>query len=332
MLLTSCETQRPLDAMPSAQSIEASSRFDVLPPRVGKGSWRSFAISGYPQGIVRDENGDFWIADGSMTETIARLTQRGVITYYHIGYTPLEMAQDASRNLWCTLGYQSGVIIKITPSMRVTPYALTDSADGGITVGRDGTIWFVENAHVGKITHSGTVTEYPTMQTEGESGITWAGGLLWFQTIRGLTSFDPTSRKITTYATPTAYGGAIVADRHDRLWFVVRTDVAVTLYGFNIASKKLTATYKAPLRFQPYGAPAGMVLASNGRALWYTAQKVVDEYVQGGGLVRFDLVSKRFTTYATPQGYGWDWDLTTGARGTIWATSLDVPAAIELNP
>jgi hypothetical protein len=46
--------------------------------------------------------------------------------------------------------------------------------------------------------------------------------------------------------------------------------------------------------------------------------------------VRFDPHGKVFTTYPAPKGYDWDWDLTAGPGGTLWATSgFDVA---ELKP
>jgi hypothetical protein len=41
------------------------------------GTWQMFSITGYPQGIVRAKNGDFWVADGDMTYSLSRITRKG---------------------------------------------------------------------------------------------------------------------------------------------------------------------------------------------------------------------------------------------------------------
>jgi streptogramin lyase len=301
--------------------------------RRGVGSWQSFSVTGYPRGIVRVKNSDFWIADGDRTDTLSRLTPRGDVRYYHVGYSPLEIAVDRQRNFWLTLAGNLTHVVRVTPKLKVTSYSLTDDTSGGITLGRDGNIWVVENKHVGMITPTGTVTEYSTPQTEGSSGITWArDGLVWFQTTRGLASLDPRTGRVEAYRTPEALGGAIVATPDGTLWYTVEGRGLVTLEAFDPISKHF-ASYAAPSNFRPYGSPAGMVLAPDDKALWYATQRLAGhetKYVVGGGLVRFNLNSKRFTAFPAPDGYGWEWDLIPGANGTFWATAG--ASAQELHP
>ncbi|MBV8066649.1 MAG: hypothetical protein JO113_01635 [Candidatus Eremiobacteraeota bacterium] len=290
--------------------------------RRGVGGWQMFSINGYPQGIVRVMNGDFWIADGYMSDTLSRLTPTGNVTYYAIGYEPLEMTSDAHENFWLTVARTLNVVIRVTRKLEVSSFNLSDDTCGGITYGGDGKIWFAQNNHVGSITPAGKVTEYQTPELEGSSGITWTpGGLVWFETYRGLTTLDPRSGTVKTHDTPPATGGAIVAGPRGTLWYLVHVTGSVTLISYNPKTDH-TASYVAPTNFLPYGAPASMILQEN--SLWYTAQRLAGKQVKhvvGGGLVRFDLKSHRFTAYAAPKGYQANWDITGDSNGNLWATA-----------
>jgi virginiamycin B lyase len=291
------------------------------------GTWQMFAITGYPQGIVRAKNGDFWVADGDMTYSLSRITPQGKVTVFQIGYTPLEMTQDRSGNFWLTTAVNLNQVIRVTPNLKVTSYALGDDTDGGIILGQDGNIWFAENNHIGRLTPAGKLTEYPTPQTQGETGLAWApDGLIWFcaanPTGRGwvLTSFDPKTGAVKAFKAYTT-AGAIVATADGSLWYI-SSSARTFLEQFDPSTDKLH-TYAAPSNFRPYSAPAGMTLAPDG-SLWYTAQRIkgrrYEKRVVGGGFVRFDTTTRRFTTYATPKGYSWLWDLVVAPDGKVWGT------------
>ncbi|HEY2473867.1 MAG TPA: hypothetical protein VGI19_03605 [Candidatus Cybelea sp.] len=297
-----------------------------------KGNWKEFSIDGYPQGIVRRRGGDFWIADGEMTDTLTRVSPKGQTATYAIGNEPLELAVDSADNLWATTGVFLNQIIRVTPKMKVTAFSLNDATAGGITVGADGNIWFVENSHVGKLTPDGTLREYSTGQNSGESGLTWApDGLVWFREVNALASVNSKTGKVTTYGAPMFdCGGAIVAAPDGSIWYTLQASM-VTLVHF-VPKTGVSTEYYAPPNYRPYGSPAGMILARDG-SLWYTVQRLRGhpiKHVIGGGLVRFDPLTKAFTRYPAPNGYNWDWDLIAGPHGTLWTTSGG--SAAELKP
>lgn len=302
----------------------------VLPASEGKGTWHQFNVVGFPQGIVRAADGDFWVADGDMSSTLSQVTPEGKVTNHIIGYEALEMALDPNGNFWITVGGNEKQIIRVTPKLKVTTFALTDAAGEGITVGGDQNIWFVEQTHIGKITTLGTLKEYPTGETGGSSGITWAEGLVWFRKPNALASLNPQNGSVMTYKAPMFdCGGAIVRASDGALWYTLQTDSAVTLVRFDPKTRK-TITYKGPSNYNPYGAPAGMIQISDG-SLWYTVQRLSGgtiKYVVGGGLVRFDMQTKTFTAYPAPKDYGWDWDVAAGPGGTVWATASGTVAEL----
>jgi virginiamycin B lyase len=251
------------------------------------------------------------------------------VTAFSIGYIPLEMTTDTSGNFWLTVARNLNLVIRVSRTLEVTSFALTDDTNGGITLGADGNIWFVENAHIGKLTPAGKLTEYPTPETGGESGLTWANGLVWFRTegAGGLASLDPQSGAVASYEAPISGGGAVISSERS-LWCANGSSGGATsLVRFDLKSKKVT-TYSAPPKYDPYGAPSDAVLAPGG-FLWYTSQRISGGRVVGGGFVRFDIRTKTFTTYGSPLGYGWQWDLVVAPDGKLWATSGGAVAVLD---
>jgi streptogramin lyase len=122
-------------AAQSAVTSPVSFSPSTLPFVSGRGSWKMVGIRGYPRGIVRDEHGDFWVASGDQFHTLTRITPNGKATTYSIGYTPYEITLGASCNFWLTVAGNMKQVIRVTPQLHVTSYALTDDTVGGITFG-----------------------------------------------------------------------------------------------------------------------------------------------------------------------------------------------------
>jgi streptogramin lyase len=108
------------------------------------------------------QNGDYWVANGNNSTSLSRFTPKGKMTVFQIGYIPLEITVDQNGNFWLTNQEYENQIIRVTPTLKVTSFSLTDDAYGGITLGGDGNIWFVETDYIGELTPGGKLTEYPT--------------------------------------------------------------------------------------------------------------------------------------------------------------------------
>jgi virginiamycin B lyase len=67
-----------------------------------------------------------------------------------------------------------GQVGRVTPSGSVTEFPVTDNNPSRITTGPDGNMWFTEsnNNAVGRITPSGTVTQIPVPSPGQNYGIT----------------------------------------------------------------------------------------------------------------------------------------------------------------
>jgi streptogramin lyase len=307
-------------------------------PAGAHGSWQVFADEGSLEGIVRVKR-DYWIANGDGSEDLSHVTPAGKITLVDVDYVPLEITSDASGNLWFTNARYLEIISRFDPATsRVTTYHLNDSSDGGIILGRDGNVWFLENDHIGKLTPQGTLTEYPTPQTEGGTGLAWASdGRIWFSSaaIPGLswvlTSFDPQSGRVKGHREPTVALGGIVAAPDGTLWYGLSAGTA-SLVHFDPRTEAI-ASFPIPGHFDLSPCPAGLQLAPDG-SLWYASQHLrgrgYEKHVVGGGFVRFDPGAKQFTTYVSPKGNEWNCELTLAAAGKVWGTSAG--AVVVLDP
>ena len=301
----------------------------------GAATWRSFAIKGYLYGLVRAQNGDLWAAAQAYPgiHTLSRITPAGKVTTYSISVYPQELAIDKSGNFWLTTARNEEQIVEITPSFHLKTFHLSSNADGGIIVGGDGNVWFTESFAVGKITPSGKLTEYTTPEIGGETGVTWsASGLVWFFLTSGLASIDAKHGALGTYSTP--YGanqGALVAAADGTLWFFAVSNRHQVLVRFDPRTKRSNA-YELPSGFGVAWTPGNLIQTSDG-ALWIGAQQILgcnSRRKHDGGLARFDMQTKTFTTYPAPNGYSCPWNLAAAPAGSIWVTATG--AVYELRP
>ncbi|MEA2468992.1 MAG: virginiamycin lyase, partial [Thermoleophilaceae bacterium] len=141
-----------------------------------------------PWGITAGPDGALWFTEKA--GRIGRITTQGKITEYSAGISagavPQFITTGPDGNLWFTEGGGTARIGRITRQGVVTEFSAGLSASAGlrgITAGRDGNIYFAERgaSAIGKITPSGTITQYSTGLGSGAYGITTgADGNLWF--------------------------------------------------------------------------------------------------------------------------------------------------------
>ncbi|HEY6327568.1 MAG TPA: hypothetical protein VIW73_13770 [Candidatus Cybelea sp.] len=290
--------------------------------------WRMFGAIGVLEGMVRAPSGDYWAAGGDVA-TLSRFTPSGKLTTYQLAYVPSEITADRSGNLWFTNARFPKAILRFDPAtLTLEAFGLTDEAYGGITLGYDGNIWFVEQTHIGKLTAEGALTEYPTPVIQGASGLSWsANGLIWFGASGPLgyqlASLNALSGSVKLYnAKVTSSAGSVRAGPNGTVWYVI-TGRPDQLVRFDSINKRLTV-YRAPRNFTASPCSGAISISPSG-SIWYATQRLrgqgFGKHVVGGGYIRFDIKSKRFTAYASPKGYDWNCDLVVGSRGEVWSTA-----------
>ncbi len=188
-----------------------------------------------PSAITAGPDGALWFIE-SGNGKVGRITTSGSITefvepasvqtYGAWGITP---GPDGA--LWLTEYYGGNGIVRLTTAGVFTVYQISttvNSGSYGIVAGPDGAMWFADSSFkIGRITTSGTITEYP-LPGKNDSPFTIAAGAdgaLWYTNYLGQIGRITTSGTVTAeIATPTnsanGFLGGIAAGPDGAMWFV----------------------------------------------------------------------------------------------------------------
>jgi streptogramin lyase len=208
------------------------------------------------------------------------------------------------------------------PVGSITEFSLPTlpSAPLGITAGPDGNLWFTEQAggKIGRITPSGTITEYPLPSFDNPFGIT-AGpdGNLWFVEPDGnkIGRITP-SGTITEFALQGAnsFLEGITAGADGNLWFTepFANNIGRITPSGTISEFALPAANSVPLAIA--AGPDGNV--------WFT---------EGAGKIGRITTSGTITEFALPVG-GFGHGITGGPDGNVWFTEFRTDKVGRITP
>jgi streptogramin lyase len=188
----------------------------------------NFSINQSP--IVTGPDGDLWI--GGNGSSLARITPSGVVTTFNVQGTANPIAgltPGPDGNVWFTVSEdvdgslvgQQPAIGEITPAGVTTLHAIPqgttlDPSRGvpvdptAIATARDGAMWFVDSAGIGRITTHGKPKQFPltTPGATAEYIATGPGDTMWFAQQLGALGFDPgrwSIGRITAHGSITLY-------------------------------------------------------------------------------------------------------------------------------
>jgi uncharacterized repeat protein (TIGR01451 family) len=182
------------------------------------------------------------------------------------------------------------------------------SGPGGIVTGPDGNLWFTETnaAKVGRITPSGSITEFPLPSAGTPTSIVvGSDGNLWFgdNSLPGIGRVT-TAGVITMFPLPSTSGPAdITAGPDGALWFA---DNKANQIG-RITTAGATTFFSIPTAGS---SPAGIVKGPDNN-LWFTE-------FQGGKIGRITTAGL-ITEFPLPTGIG-PGLITNGPDGNLWFT------------
>lgn len=141
--------------------------------------YNSLASGHHSADIVSGPDGNLWVADGT---SVWRVTTQGVGTQISVpnGNIVRGLAVGPGGKIWFTV-QTSAVVGTIDPgSGAVTEYSLPDEPAQRIAAGPDGNLWITLYKRIGRVTTSGTTTEYtlangkfPAWITVGPDGNMW---------------------------------------------------------------------------------------------------------------------------------------------------------------
>jgi len=254
------------------------------------GAITEFAIpspDAYPNGIAAGPDGNLWFTEFNLG-TLGRITPAGVLTEIPCGddgtvHDNGGLAVSSTGSLWIT---DSNFIGRATTAGTVTWYSLPtrNSYPFGITAGRDGDMWFVEQAtgNVGHVTPTGVITEFPVVTPLATSSgavlrsiVMGPDGNLWFtETLNnaiGRMSPDGLSIEHFPVLTPNSAVEDITVGPDGNLWFTA-------YHGGHIGRVTPSGTV-TELAVPEAGGLAGIVVGRDGN-LWITD---VDWTANGSG-------------------------------------------------
>lgn len=264
-----------------------------------------------PYGITTGPDGNLWFTEIGSLYRIGRITPAGVITTFPTALhnAPLNIVSGPDGALWFTedgiVQGDRGAIGRITTSGTVSEYILPtpvgyDSGAGDIAVGSDGNLWFTwavqdptlppagASLSVGRITPSGTITEFPVSSANGwpPGGITpGPDGALWF-TENGLSAIGriSTAGALTAYPVPTpdSWPTDITNGPDGNLWF--SEGGASKIGRISFAPIPVIPLAPSVSSFSPLSGPVG------------TSVTIFGGNLAGASSVRFSGVAQPFFT------------------------------------
>lgn len=186
---------------------------------------------------------------------------------------------------------------------------------GGIAVGSDGALWFVETGtnQIGRITTDGVVTEYPVPTedaidpTQGFVGL-GPDGAIWFnEDLANKVGRITPAGAITEFALPEGTGGIrqMVAGPDGNLW--VTASFVNKIFKLNTAGE-LLAEYTMPTA---ESRPVGMVVGPDG-AFWFV--------LNGANAIGRMTLDGAITEYAIPTAESFPIRITVGPDNALWFT------------
>jgi virginiamycin B lyase len=207
---------------------------------------------------------------------------------------------------------------------RCQSFTSASGADGAITSGPDGAVWFAGQGFVGRLTPGGEVKKFPA-PTTGDSDVeTGPDGGIWF-TGPGLVGRMDTSGNITLQNSVSGTPGPIAPAGDGAMWFATST-------GFlsRVASDGGVLRLAGPSRgstgpaAQAAGAPGTMVKGPDG-ALWFV-------HSDPAGIGRIDP-DGHVTEYGLPSSFGSQLaGITAGPDGGLWFTAPKARMVGRISP
>jgi virginiamycin B lyase len=191
-LVASCSAAH--EAMPVSGGLAGQSSIlqpfgsgDVSPDKVSKAAFiEKFTLPTPPNrgpgALTLGSDGNIWFTE-TLVNNIGRITPSGVLTEFAVASHPFRITPGTPGTLWFS---ETNSIGQITTAGAITVFPMPsgEQATGGLTLGPDGNIWFVDDdtKKIGQMTPTGTVTEFalPGSQPFPMAIVKGPDGNLWF--------------------------------------------------------------------------------------------------------------------------------------------------------
>jgi len=272
--------------------------------------------------ITNGPDGNLWFTEWN-TNHIGRITTSGNYTDFPLNQNdtrPTAITSGTDGNLWFTESdtqnndYNIG---RITTTGAITNFTIpTNNAEpNGITSGPDGNLWFTESESnkIGKITPTGTITEFPLSPNSSPFEITSGpDGNLWF-TEYGTNKIGriTTTGKVSEFPIPTANSGPldITKGPDGNLWF---TESLTNKIG-KITPTGIISEFSLSLQATNSTGPVTITTGPDDN-LWFA---------DGGTIGSIDIEGNFQPTFVTdPDQFSTPKDMITGPDNNLWFTDF----------
>lgn len=234
-----------------------------------------------------------------------------------------EVVRGIGGDIWFTLRNQHAVArVKADGSIVTFPVS-PGGRPGGITLGPDGRMWFVEPgvSKIGAMTGDGTLTEYAVPSGVDDLRFIEPGadGRLWFSASSGAIGAITTSGVVTKYQVPNpaVVPYHLLAGPDGRMWFT-------QWGGRDIGAVTMDGTFTEYPLGEPDLLSWDLKRGPDGR-LWFT-QAV------GQAIAAVDPATGEVTTYRLPADVANPQGLELGPDGRFWFVSPDVDRVSAWDP
>lgn len=298
----------------------------LLPPSGFGAFYKDARPGGYPIGqIVKGPDGNLWFAD---TSSIGRITPGGRQTKFAPNAAGGIIANGPSKALWFTSFDSLGnpAISRITTNGSIKNFPISS----GIFVialasGRDGNEWFADNGtdSIGKITPSGTVTDYqlpdapthlPVAIAAGPDGNVWFAATDFYGHSPEVGKVTPDGA-ITEYSLPSCSGDSdsLALGSDGNLW-----TSAVCGGGYAMVGVTTSGT----VTVYPVAHPVIEMSIGFDGEIWGSFQKYVTEFnttthVQASPIQTPEIKGHPTFPWAFVQGAGSDMWLTANTSNRV---------------
>lgn len=280
-------------------------------------------------GITPGPDGALWMTPNiaSPGPTIGRITTSGAFSQLplpagDIPGGPIVTGPDGA--LWMQVFSNSDTaIIRLTPSGTASQYVF-DQTDGvlGMTVGPDGAIWLAETDRIGRLTTSGSYSNFPVENYYPTGIAAGADGNLWFAALNAQGNASIIGR-VTPTGTMTTYPlssivtalaiNPIAAGPDGAIWFTIFAAAGSDAPAIGrISTTGNITTYSIPSA--AYDFSESSIAASPDGGLWFTGNGAVGRITTTGAATIYPLDPTAWATYAGAVPMG----ITAGSDAGMW--------------
>jgi virginiamycin B lyase len=196
---------------------------------------------------------------------------------------------------------------------RCRTFDAASGADGAMTSGPDGAVWYAAQGFIGRLTPDGAVQKFPAPTTSGSDVETGPDGGIWF-TGPGLVGRMDTSGAITLQRPVSGTPGPISPAGDGAMWFATTSGfLSRVVPGGDLLRLATPGKGSTGPASQAAGAPGTMVKGADG-ALWFV-------HSNPAGVGRIDS-DGHVTEYGLPGTFGSELaGITAAPDGGLWFTA-----------